>query len=472
MQKLSVELKNTPRNVKSLLVPCSVSSGLNREKALSNQNKVLADNNSEGAQPQHTGGSLKPLVYVFSKGGKPLMPCSCAKAKRLLKKGGAKVIKRSPFTIQLTFDCEEKVQETILGVDTGYKNIGFSAISEKKELISGNILIENRMVKRLEERKMYRRNRRNRLWYRKPRWKNKVSTKKKGWLPPSVERRFLTHIRVIKRINKLLPISKTIVEVGNFDIQKIENPNIEKVQYQQGTMYEYRNRIAYLISREKGVCQYCGKKYQKGNPWRLHHIWGRLKDRPQDWTLVHEGCHERLHKNKEEGLLQKKKAKSYKDSTFMNIIRWRFKEYLSNVEFTYGNITFQNRIDINLNKSHINDSFVIAGGTLQKRILPFELRQKKRHNRSIQTNRKRYKRSIKRHIYKIQPLDLIWVEGKEYTVKGALNRGNYVRCVDNTGNVLDIKTKLVDKVFKIGSLSWKNKGGKAFICQLKQTASC
>ncbi len=45
MQKLSVKLKNTPRDTS--LVPCSVSSVLNREETLSVQNKVLADNNSE-----------------------------------------------------------------------------------------------------------------------------------------------------------------------------------------------------------------------------------------------------------------------------------------------------------------------------------------------------------------------------------------------------------------------------------------
>ena len=45
MQKLQEELKNTPRNTS--LVPCSVSSGLNKEETLSDQNIVLTCNNSE-----------------------------------------------------------------------------------------------------------------------------------------------------------------------------------------------------------------------------------------------------------------------------------------------------------------------------------------------------------------------------------------------------------------------------------------
>ena len=40
-------------------------------------------------------------VYVINKHGRPLMPCSPAKARHLLDAGKAKVKKRTPFTIQL-----------------------------------------------------------------------------------------------------------------------------------------------------------------------------------------------------------------------------------------------------------------------------------------------------------------------------------------------------------------------------------
>ena len=58
-------------------------------------------------QVQHTERSLKAKVYVLSNNGNPLMPCSYAKSKRLVKKGAAKVVKRFPFTIQLNFECKE-----------------------------------------------------------------------------------------------------------------------------------------------------------------------------------------------------------------------------------------------------------------------------------------------------------------------------------------------------------------------------
>ena len=62
----------------------------------------------------------------------------------MVKKGAAKVIKRFPFTIQLDFKCENKVQDVFLGIDTGYGNIGFSAVSEKLELICGTLKLDGR----------------------------------------------------------------------------------------------------------------------------------------------------------------------------------------------------------------------------------------------------------------------------------------------------------------------------------------
>jgi len=136
-QKLQAKLKNTPRNTS--LVPCSVNSGLNRDQSLSVQNKVRTCNNPEENQFQHTERPLKPLVYVLSKRGKPLMPCSCAKANRMLKKGAAKVIKRFPFTIQLNFTCKNRIQKITLGIDPGYENVGISCITKTKELFSASI---------------------------------------------------------------------------------------------------------------------------------------------------------------------------------------------------------------------------------------------------------------------------------------------------------------------------------------------
>ena len=58
------------------------------------------------------------------------MSTSPAKARRLLKAGKAKVVKRTPFTIQLTYPTWEAKHPITLGVDAGSKHIGMSASTE------------------------------------------------------------------------------------------------------------------------------------------------------------------------------------------------------------------------------------------------------------------------------------------------------------------------------------------------------
>jgi hypothetical protein len=152
MQQLQGKLKNVPRNVP--LVPCSTNSSLNKEETLSVKNKVLTCNNSEVDLPQHTEGQKVSVnVYVISKDGKPLMPTTPRKARILLKEKKAVVVKRMPFTIKLNYETTNFTQEVTLGIDVGYGNIGFSAVTEKKELISGEVKLDDKTKGRLSEKK-------------------------------------------------------------------------------------------------------------------------------------------------------------------------------------------------------------------------------------------------------------------------------------------------------------------------------
>ena len=173
------------------------------------------------------------MVYVISKSGKPLMPCKEAKARHLLRDKKAKVVKRLPFTIQLTFDCEEKVQEVSLGVDSGSKTIGISATTEDKVFFEANVELRNDIVELLSSRREARQTRRNRKTrYRKARFDNRKRCDK--WLAPSIRQKIETHLNIVRFLHKILPISKIIVEVASFDIQKIKNPSIEGEEYQEG----------------------------------------------------------------------------------------------------------------------------------------------------------------------------------------------------------------------------------------------
>lgn len=440
MQKLSEELKNAPRNTSP--VPCSVNSILNKDESLSVSNTVLTDNSPEVNQSQHTE-KLKVRVYVISIDGNPLMPCSPTKAKHLLKENRARVVKRIPFTIQLTFECENQVQDIILGIDTGYKNIGFSAVTSKDEIISGTVTLDTMMKKRLEERKMYRKLRRNRLWYRKPRFMNRKS--KIGWLPPSTERGLQTHLNLIEKIKKLLPITNIRLEVGNFDIQKLENLDIQGKDYQEGNMYGYQNIRSYLFAREKGKCQLCKKEFSKGNNSHIHHIVPRSQNgtnRLENLALLHNSCHKKLHK--QNLFLKLSKNKSYKQSTFMSIIKSRLYKILPIECFTFGYETFTKRIELGLSKTHNTDAFVIANGTNQERCKEFIVTQKRKNNRCLQTNRKGYKPSIRKQYYKCRPGDIVKWGTNCYEVVGTHSYGTAIKLKSIHGALYNKSIKVLD----------------------------
>ena len=253
MQQLQAKLKNTPMDASQ--VRSSVSSVLNKEEIPSVRSKVLACNNLDGNPLQHTGGQnlkVSATVYVLDMNGSPIMPTSPARARNLLKSGKAKIVKHSPFTIQMLFLAGGNKQEIILGIDSGYKDIGYSCKTSKKELLSCVVALDTKTKERLSERRMYRRNRRSKLWYRKPRFNNRK--KSSTWLPPSIDRGYKAHLAMVNKIKELLPITKTVVEIGNFDIQKIDNSAIQGKECQQGNLYGYENVKAFIICREKGKC--------------------------------------------------------------------------------------------------------------------------------------------------------------------------------------------------------------------------
>ncbi len=163
---LQVKLKNTLRNAP--LVPDSVSSALNREETLSVQNKVLACNTPEVDLLSHAGDqnlrvSGDMYVFVLNIRKESLMPTSPRKARLLLKTGKAIVVSRFPFTIQLTYQTGENKQNVTLGIDPGYKAIGFSCTSNTKELICGTVELDSKTSDRLTVRRVYRKNKRSRL---------------------------------------------------------------------------------------------------------------------------------------------------------------------------------------------------------------------------------------------------------------------------------------------------------------------
>ncbi|MDO5826426.1 MAG: RRXRR domain-containing protein, partial [Methanosphaera sp.] len=97
------------------------------------------------------------LVYVLNKHGKALMPCKPRKARKLLEANKAKVVKQTPFTIQLLYGSSGYKQEINLGVDAGSKYVGLSATTETKELFKATVELRNDISKLLDSRRSLRR---------------------------------------------------------------------------------------------------------------------------------------------------------------------------------------------------------------------------------------------------------------------------------------------------------------------------
>lgn len=332
------------------------------------------------------------MVYVISQNGQPLMPTeNHVKVRILLKNKKAKVIKRCPFTIQLAYDSTNYTQNITLGVDSGSKHIGLSATTKNKVLFESDVELRNDIVNLLSTRRQNRRTRRNRKTrYRKPRFNNRRH--KEGWLAPSVQNKVDSHLTVIRKVHEILPITKVIVKVASFDIQKIKNPTISGTEYQQGEQLDFWNVREYVLFRDSHICQCCKGK-SKDKILNVHHIESRKTggDAPNNLITLCETCHTGYHK----GIIKLPKTihrgMSFKDATFMRIMRWAFynklKEIYPNVSLTYGYITKNTRIRNSLPKEHYIDARCISGNP--KAISDGMIYYQKKvrcHNRQIHKN--------------------------------------------------------------------------------------
>lgn len=371
------------------------------------------------------------LVFVINKEGKPLMPCKPAKARLLLKQGKAQVCRRTPFTIQLQHGSAGYVQPVTLGVDSGFLHVGLSAVSEKKELYSADVELRNDIVKLNSERRMYRRSRRNRkTWYRQPRFDNRK--KRADWLAPSIQHKLDSHLKLIEGVKRILPISKTIIEVAAFDIQKIKNPVVAGADYQKGDQAGFWNVREYVLYRDGHRCQMPGCKH-KDPILNVHHIESRQTggDRPNNLITLCGACHDGHHQGKV--VLKIKPAKGFKAETFMSLVRWRLVD-LTGASHTYGYLTKSGRISLKIEKSHCNDAFLIAGGKFQPRAESLLVRQVRKSNRKLfKGDHSHLKNTAPRLVHGFQRYDKIKFHGREGFIFGRRSTGYFdIRTLDGT----------------------------------------
>ena len=392
------------------------------------------------------------MVYVLSENGQPLMPTKrYGKIRHLLKDGKAKVVNRCPFTIQLLYQTTTYTQTLELGVDAGSKTIGLSVSSEEKEYFSGEVAVRNDIVDLLSTRKQYRKSRHNRKTrYRAPRFNNRVHSKNKGWLAPSIENKCQSHVNVISKVTKILPISHITVELASFDTQKLKADmeglkRPESTDYQQGEQLGFWNCREYVLFRDNHECQCCHGK-SKDKILNVHHIESRKTggNAPNNLITLCETCHKAYHAGKITLPKDIKRKASYKDAAFMGIIRWAVynklkKMYPDKISITYGYITKNTRIANNLPKEHRVDALCIAVHPKAERDSVYYFSRKIRcHNRQIykaQTLKGgvHKKNQAPKYVKGYQLFDTVSYKGKLYFVCGRRSSGFFdIRTLDGT----------------------------------------
>ena len=390
-------------------------------------------------------------VCVLDQYGKPLMPTTrLGKVYRLLKKQKAHIVSYEPFTIQLDYKPDTHViQPMTLGVDSGAIHSGYSIANEHREYYGAEVIARDDISKRLSDRRMYRQTRRSRKTrHRKPRFNNRKN-KKKGWLPPSLEQKVAVQLNEIDHLYHYFPIETIIVEIAEFDIQKIKNPDISGIEYQQGTLQGYNIRN-YLLEKHKRKCFYCGKTVSN---FEVEHMIPKTRDgsnRIDNLTLSCHDCNQKKDTLTAEEFIRQtlpaKKAATklkqlpnekrlFKYMTHMNATRWALynviNEKYPNVKMTYGYITKYNRIKANLPKAHHIDAKCITGfstvPSIDQTVVKIKMRRHNRllHRATFSKGHIRKSASLPTIIFGFQLYDLVLFNNHRYYIKGRRNSGSF-----------------------------------------------
>jgi len=215
-------------------------------------------------------------IFVLDTTKRALNPVHPGGAHLLLKQGKAAIDRRYPFTIILKRAVEHPALKALrVKVDPGSQTTGLAVVNDASgEVVwAAELVHRGKQIKRdLSRRRAVRRSRRQRKTrYRQPRFANR--RKKQGMLPPSLESRVCNAVTWVRRLLRLCPVAAISQELVRFDMQALENPDIEGVEYQQGTLAGYEVR-EYVLLKWQHQCAYCDAHEV---PLELDHVEARSK---------------------------------------------------------------------------------------------------------------------------------------------------------------------------------------------------
>ena len=313
-------------------------------------------------------------VFVLDTNKQPLQPCYPARARQLLKRGQAAVYRRYPFTIILKREVAHLDNQPLrLKIDPGSKTTGFAILNDDTGDVVFAAELQHRgqqIKKLLDSRRVLRRGRRSRkTCYRKPRFNNR--RRKEGWLPPSLMSRVYNIQTWVTRLRKYCPIEAISLELVKFDTQKMQNPEISGIEYQQGTLFGYEVR-EYLLEKFGRKCAYCGR--ENVPDLQVEHIIPKARngsDCISNLTIACKKCNNRKGTLTAEEFgypqVQAQAKKPLKDAAAVNATRWEIYQRLQAtglpIEVGTGGRTKYNRIKRGLSKTHWLDAVCVGAKT-------------------------------------------------------------------------------------------------------------
>ena len=291
------------------------------------------------------------IIYVLGKDGKPQMPTTRRRhVEKLLNTGKARIAEHVPFTIQLLYENNPVLQPILLAEDPGRTNIGVAVLElleTAKVVFTANVETRNKEIPKLmRDRKAHRMaSRGGEREVRKRKAKKNGTVLKNGyidrrlpqceedirckvirnteakfcnrqhpdgWLTPTAEQLVRTHINILHRLQKYLPITDVAIEINKFAFLSMDNPDATGLDFQNGPLKDYGNVKQAIYELQNGTCMMCKNKIEHYHHIVPRHLKGSesLKNR----VGLCNRCHKKVHTNPDfaKRLVKKKSGESKK----------------------------------------------------------------------------------------------------------------------------------------------------------------
>lgn len=201
-----------------------------------------------------TGGSrISVVVPVVALDGTPLMPCTPAKAEKLLSGGVAKKCwnKLGMFYIQMLGETSKQVQIVALALDPGSKYEAVVIATKKQILTAAMLELPVGVARKMENRSIMRRGRRSRNCRRRPcRFDNR--TRPEGWIAPSQKTKVNFKIKVLGELFRIYPLNQrnAIEDIRFNHYKKSWGKQFSTAEIGKTMLYDWLKQRAELVLYE------------------------------------------------------------------------------------------------------------------------------------------------------------------------------------------------------------------------------